>query len=119
MRKASTTRPSGQNTQKLRIINAIQAGSPHSSSFAAIGMASSRVNVNYIYIGSSGPQGCQEEAEQRSSDRDMVCGAGQEQVRRQRWDRAGPGEGRRETMISVGGRIVLARSSRPAEDYSK
>src|SRR6516162_840488 len=45
---------------KPRIVSAIQAGFPKSSSFATKGMAASFVNVKYIYI-SIGPRaGCQD-----------------------------------------------------------
>jgi hypothetical protein len=39
MMKARVARPSGHHTKKPRIINAIQAGFPNSSSLAAMGMA--------------------------------------------------------------------------------
>ena len=50
MMKAKVARPSGHQTTKPRIVSAIQAGFPNSSSFATIGMWPSTVNVNYIYI---------------------------------------------------------------------
>jgi hypothetical protein len=48
---AKVASPSGHQTKKPRIMSAIQAGFPNSSSFATIGIAASFVNVNHIYMG--------------------------------------------------------------------
>src|SRR5215467_564369 len=47
---AKVARPSGHQMKKPRIMSAIQAGFPNSSSFATIGIAASTVNVNHIYM---------------------------------------------------------------------
>ncbi len=62
MIKAKVARPTGHQITKPRIINAIQAGFPNSSSFATIGMSASPVNVNNIHIAKAMPPRCQERA---------------------------------------------------------
>jgi hypothetical protein len=47
---AKVARPSGHQMKKPRIMSAIQAGFPNSSSFATIGIFASPANVNHIYI---------------------------------------------------------------------
>src|SRR5262249_21802342 len=47
---AKVARPSGHQMKKPRIISAIQAGFPKSTSFATIDIAASPVNVNHIYM---------------------------------------------------------------------
>src|SRR3954453_10905442 len=59
MMKTKVARPIGHQTTKPRIMRAIQAGFPNSSSFATIGMWASSVNVKYIYIAIGGRPACQ------------------------------------------------------------
>src|SRR5262245_16411709 len=47
---AKVARPSGHQMKKPRIMSAIQAGFPNSSSLATIGIVASPVNVNHIYM---------------------------------------------------------------------
>src|SRR6516165_4791892 len=56
IRYPRTTRPSGQNTMKLTIVNPIQAGLPMSSRCAARFMIAPDVNVCNIYIDRTAPE---------------------------------------------------------------
>src|SRR5712671_1369968 len=70
MMKAKVARPTGHQTTKPRIVSAIQAGFPNSSSFATIGMWASHVNVNYIYIARTLAPGCQADFQARRAFRE-------------------------------------------------
>ena len=65
-RKASIAKPSGQNTQKARIMAAIQPPRPNSSIFAASTMRPSQVNVNGIYILGTRPGAVKPPVQRRS-----------------------------------------------------
>src|SRR3954466_7244576 len=79
MMKAKVARPTGHQTTKPRIMRAIQAGFPNSSSFATIGMWASSVNVKYIYIATGDPPACQARAD---AEMGVI------------WSQASPGPGR-------------------------
>src|SRR5262245_1648010 len=59
MMNAKVPRPSGHQTKKPRIMSAIQAGFPNSSSLAIIGILASPVNVNHIYMARGALVSCQ------------------------------------------------------------
>jgi hypothetical protein len=56
MMNARVARPTGHHTMKPRIMSAIQAGFPNSSSFATIGMkASPLMLITFTLLAAAGP----------------------------------------------------------------